>query len=132
MKESVTGVVVIQDVEEKTMEKLLEFIYSGKIEETDGQLEMLLYAADKYQITDLVSEHIKVHLFYLHILLDSTLQPHLEREGRNAQKCSKHSTSCRPAQARRTEKGDHLLRFCNLANYSKCLLKCLKFCNIIF
>ena len=58
MKESVTGVVVIQDVEEKTMEKLLEFIYSGKIEETDGQLEMLLYAADKYEITDLVSEHI--------------------------------------------------------------------------
>ena len=63
MKESVTGMVLIQDVEEKTMEKLLEFIYSGKIEDTDGQLEMLLYAADKYEIPDLVSEHTYLSIF---------------------------------------------------------------------
>ena len=62
MKESVTGVVLIQDVEEKTMEKLLEFIYSGKIEDMDDQLEMLLYAADKYEINGLVSEHMFIQV----------------------------------------------------------------------
>ena len=58
MKEARQRMVVIEDIKANTMEKLLEFIYSGKIEETEGQLEMLLYAADKYQITELVSEHI--------------------------------------------------------------------------
>ena len=55
MEEAKTGVVDVVDVEEKTMEKLLEFIYTGKIEEMDDQLEMLLYAADKYEINGLVS-----------------------------------------------------------------------------
>ena len=55
MREAKTGVVVVQDIEGKTMEKLLEFIYTGKIEEMDDQLERLLYAADKYEVQDLVS-----------------------------------------------------------------------------
>ena len=67
MREAKTGVVVLQDIEGKTMEKLLEFIYTGKIEEMDDQLERLLYAADKYEVQDLVgfelvfslSKHLK-------------------------------------------------------------------------
>ena len=54
MREAKTGVVVLQDIEGKTMEKLLEFIYTGKIEEMGDQLERLLYAADKYEVQDLV------------------------------------------------------------------------------
>ena len=54
MREAKTGVVVSQDIEGKTMEKLLEFIYTGKIEDIDNQLERLLYAADKYEVQDLV------------------------------------------------------------------------------
>ena len=46
MVEAQTGEVVTQDIEEKTMEKLLEFIYTGEIDNMDDQLEMLLYAAD--------------------------------------------------------------------------------------
>ena len=58
MEESKTGVVDVVDVEEKTMEKLLEFIYTGGIQNMDDQLEMLLYAADKYEIQGLVRNHI--------------------------------------------------------------------------
>ena len=54
MREAKTSVVVLQDIEGKTMEKLLEFIYTGKIEDMDNQLERLLYAADKYEVQDLV------------------------------------------------------------------------------
>ena len=56
MLEAKTGEVVTQDIEEKTMEKLLEFIYTGEIDNMDDQLEMLLYAADYYEIQGLVSE----------------------------------------------------------------------------
>ena len=54
MEEAKTGVVDVVDVEEKTMEKVVEFIYSGEIEDMDDQLEKLLYAADKYEIQGLV------------------------------------------------------------------------------
>ena len=54
MEEAKTGVVDMVDVEEKTMEKVVEFIYSGEIEDMDDQLERLLYAADKYEIQGLV------------------------------------------------------------------------------
>ena len=54
MEEAKTGVVDMVDVEEKTMEKAVEFIYSGEIEDMDDQLEKLLYAADKYEIQGLV------------------------------------------------------------------------------
>ena len=53
MEEAKTGVVNVVDVE-KTMEKVVEFIYSGEIEDMDDQLEKLLYAADKYEIQGLV------------------------------------------------------------------------------
>ena len=35
MEEAKTGVVDVVDVEEKTMEKVVEFIYSGEIEDMD-------------------------------------------------------------------------------------------------
>ena len=54
MTEVNTGQVVIEDLEETTLGKLLEFIYTGKVSEPEDHLEALLYAADKYQITDLV------------------------------------------------------------------------------
>ena len=54
MEEAKTGVVDVVDVEEKTMEKVVEFIYSGEIEDMDDQLEKLLYAADKFEIEGLV------------------------------------------------------------------------------
>ena len=62
MREAKTGVVVLQDIEGKTMEKLLEFIYTGKIEEIDNQLERLLYAADKYEVQDLVGFELVLFL----------------------------------------------------------------------
>ena len=62
MREAKTGVVVLQDIEGKTMEKLLEFIYTGKIEEMDDQLERLLYAADKYEVQDLVGFELVLFL----------------------------------------------------------------------
>ena len=54
MTEVNTGQVVIEDLEETTLGKLIEFIYTGKVAELEDDLEMLLFAADKYQITDLV------------------------------------------------------------------------------
>ena len=54
MTEVNTGQVVIEDLEETTLGKLLEFIYTGKVSEPEDHLEEVLYAADKYQITNLV------------------------------------------------------------------------------
>ena len=56
MEEARLGVVEIQDVKEKTMENLLEFIYTKRL--PDGaSLPELLYAADKYNVTDLVGSY---------------------------------------------------------------------------
>ena len=63
MVETQTGEVVTQDIEEKTMEKLLEFIYTGEVDNMDDQLEMLLYAADYYEIQGLVSEGREEFIF---------------------------------------------------------------------
>ena len=54
MVEGQTGVVEIEDIEAETMEKLLEFFYSGKIEDMGDQLYRLFYAADKYEVMGLV------------------------------------------------------------------------------
>ena len=54
LEEARLGVVEIKDIKEKTMEHLLEFIYTNRL--ADGaSLPELLYAADKYNVTDLVS-----------------------------------------------------------------------------
>jgi hypothetical protein len=56
MEETRRGEATIEDVEAETVKKVLEFIYSDAVEElgTQGQVEQLLYAADKYEIQDLV------------------------------------------------------------------------------
>ena len=53
MEEARLGVVEIQDVKGKTMENLLEFIYTKRFPDR-ASLPELLYAADKYNVTDLV------------------------------------------------------------------------------
>ena len=66
MTEVNTGQVVIEDLEETTLGKLLEFIYTGKLTELEDHLDRLLYAADKYQITDLVGgEKTNLNLYLL-------------------------------------------------------------------
>ena len=54
MVEARTREVEIEDIEVETMEKLLEFLYSGEIEVVGDQLENLFYAADKYDVMGLV------------------------------------------------------------------------------
>jgi len=54
MLEDRTGVVDIVLFEVETIEKLLEFIYSGKIEDMGDQLDKLFKAADYYEVMDLI------------------------------------------------------------------------------
>ena len=56
MLEARTGVVKIVDIEADTMEKLLEFVYSGEISDMPlgDQLFLLFHAADRYQVMGLV------------------------------------------------------------------------------
>ena len=66
MTEVNTGQVVIEDLEETTLGKLLEFIYTGRLTELEDHLDRILCAADKYQITDLVGgEKINLNLYLL-------------------------------------------------------------------
>ena len=58
MEEAHDGVVKVEDIEEETVEKMLEFVYSGEISDISGHLENLFYAADKYQIEGLVCFHL--------------------------------------------------------------------------
>merc|ERR1719397_1081258 len=53
MMESQTGEVEISDVDPNTLKQLLEFIYTGQVEDAAYTPE-LLYAADKYEIHALV------------------------------------------------------------------------------
>ena len=80
MKEARTGVLEITDMKARTVEKLLEFIYSGKVSGSpfarepsyskEGlvlrqrradrvSVDDLLYAADKYLIDDLVCSKVE-------------------------------------------------------------------------
>lgn len=61
MLEARTREVEIEDIEVETMEKLLEFLYSGEIEVMGDQLENLFYAADKYAVMGLFK--ICINLF---------------------------------------------------------------------
>ena len=55
MEEARTGTVEITDMDSKTLRKLLEFIYTGEVDDMEDLAEELLYAADKYEIMGLVS-----------------------------------------------------------------------------
>lgn len=50
---SISNVVKIEDVEADVLEKLLEFVYSDRIETMEDMAIQLLYAADKYDMEDL-------------------------------------------------------------------------------
>ena len=76
MVEAHEGVVKIEDIEEETVEKMLEFVYSGEISDIGGQLENLFYAADKYQIEGLVCFHLMI-MFYAQIISAQHLQQRL-------------------------------------------------------
>ena len=54
MAEAKSGTVVIEDMEADTLQRLLEFTYTGKVTDMQDVME-LLYAADKYQMPGLVS-----------------------------------------------------------------------------
>ena len=54
MKEARQRMVVIEDIKANTMEKLLEFIYTKRLPE-NAFLPELIFAADKYNVRDLVS-----------------------------------------------------------------------------
>ena len=74
MTEVNTGQVVIEDLEETTLGKLLEFIYTGRLTELEDHLDRLLYAADKYQITDLVGgEKTNLNLINLDVGVDGRI-----------------------------------------------------------
>merc|ERR1719447_2403225 len=53
MVEAEKGEVNIVDVEPDTLKQMLEFVYTGQVQEEDYTPE-LLYAADKYELSDLV------------------------------------------------------------------------------
>lgn len=64
MKEARTGEVIIEDVSPKTMQIVLKFMYTGKIDpEWIEVAANLIYASDKYQLTYLkkyVDENISL------------------------------------------------------------------------
>ena len=72
MKEARQRMVVIEDIKAKTIEKLLEFIYTGEVDGMEDVAEELLYAADKYEIMGLVSINCFTELgqyFFLHFAI---------------------------------------------------------------
>ena len=54
MEEARERMVVIEDIKAKTIEKFLEFIYTKRLPE-NAFLPELIFAADKYNVRDLVS-----------------------------------------------------------------------------
>ena len=73
MVEAHEGVVKVEDIEEETVEKMLEFVYSSEISDIGGHLENLFYAADKYQIEGLVCFHLVI-MFHAQIISAQHLQ----------------------------------------------------------
>ena len=62
MKEGVEGEAVITDVDEKTLEEVLHYLYTGKLSGKDYGINSFCYAADKYQLDtlmDLICQEIE-------------------------------------------------------------------------
>ena len=62
MKEAVDGEAVITDIDEKTLEEILNYLYSGKLSGKDFVAKSLCYAAKKYELDhlmDLICERIR-------------------------------------------------------------------------
>ena len=61
MTDAVDGEAVITDVEEKTLEEILHYLYTGKLNGQDFAVKSLCYAAKKYELDhlmDLICERI--------------------------------------------------------------------------
>ena len=61
---SVEGEVVIKDVDEKALEEVLYFLYTGKLSGKEFGVKSLCYAADKYELgslMDMICEKIRTH-----------------------------------------------------------------------
>ena len=54
MKEGQTGEIIIEDMAPGTLRMLLEFVYTGTVDDITEGLEEVLYAADKYEMISLV------------------------------------------------------------------------------
>ena len=54
MTEAADGEAVITDVEEKTLEKILHYLYTGKLSGQDFAIKSLCYAAKKYELDHLM------------------------------------------------------------------------------
>ena len=51
MQEGKKGEIFVRDIDEKTLGSIIQFIYTGEVElSEDYDLEMLVYAADKYNL----------------------------------------------------------------------------------
>ena len=62
MKETAEGQVVIKDVDEKALEEVIYFLYTGKLSGKEFGVKSLCYAADKYELEslmDLICDKIK-------------------------------------------------------------------------
>ena len=62
MKDAVEGEAVITDVDEETLEEVLHYLYTGKLSGKDFRINSLCYAAEKYQLDnlmDLIPEEIR-------------------------------------------------------------------------
>jgi hypothetical protein len=53
-KESQTSLIKIDDVDPEIFKRMLEYFYSGEVEELDVIVEKVCELADKYQVKDLM------------------------------------------------------------------------------
>ena len=84
MEENRSGRIVINDLDVDTVGKMLAYIYSGKIANTDGKEGTLLAAADKYDLSGLKSmcEDALSKAMHIDNVLDMLLLADLHKAGR--------------------------------------------------
>ena len=65
MRESKSNEINIQDIDFNTVRDMVKFIYSGRLKDLADKSDLLLAAADKYDIRDLkniCSQHLAANL----------------------------------------------------------------------
>ena len=65
MRESKSNEINIQDIDFNTVRDMVKFIYSGRLKDLADKSDLLLAAADKYDIKDLkniCSQHLAANL----------------------------------------------------------------------
>ena len=84
MTDAVDGEAVITDVEEKTLEKILHYLYTGKLSGQDFAVKSLCYAAKKYELDhlmDLICERIRAVKLEARELADVFISAEMFRKG---------------------------------------------------